>query len=254
ANFLASYSDTVQANDGSTFSTYSLVPPVQIDGPGDLLVGVINRYGSEGLADFPARLDQTSSQGRSWAGSYLAGDVPAMPTYPADEQWGTIDSFGFPGNWMVRASGTRIFLSDLEIGKDGELADGEIVYTITVTNKGPDDATNVVVTDLLPPEVTYASDDCGGVLVPPWTWTVGSLAAGASAVCNLTVELAAGFVGDVTNSASVTADQTDPVTGNEDASVTVSRSLVEIPTLGGAGILLLIAVLAAAGFYRIARR
>ena len=38
----------------------------------------------------------------SWFGSYASGDAPSTITYPADEQWGTIDSFALPGNWMIR--------------------------------------------------------------------------------------------------------------------------------------------------------
>jgi hypothetical protein len=106
ANLLATYNDTVQFNDMFSFSTYALVPPVILNGPGgDILIGVVNRYSFEGFADFPAAIDQDISQERSWAASWLAGDVPANPTLPADEQWGTIDSFGFPGNWTVRAFG-----------------------------------------------------------------------------------------------------------------------------------------------------
>ncbi len=99
---------TVQFNDGVTFSVYNLTTPVSLFGPGDVIIGVVNRYGSEGFNDFPATLDTTATQGRSWAATYLAGDVPANPTLPGDEQWGTIDSFGFPGNWVVRGRGTGI--------------------------------------------------------------------------------------------------------------------------------------------------
>ncbi len=108
AVLLAIYDDVVQIADGVTFSVYALGVPVRLDGPGDVLVGVVNRYSFEGNGDFPAALDQTASQMRSWAASYLAGDVPPLPPLPGDEQWGTIDSFGFPGNWMVRASGQGV--------------------------------------------------------------------------------------------------------------------------------------------------
>ena len=67
-----------------------------------MLIGVVNRYSSEGAYDFPAGIDTSSSQERSWFGSYVSGDAPSTITYPADEQWGTIDSFGYPGNWMIR--------------------------------------------------------------------------------------------------------------------------------------------------------
>lgn len=108
AVLLGSFDSTVQFNDGVTFNVYTLPAPVRVDGPGDVLIGVVNRASFEGAGDFPATIDTTATAGRSWVGSYLAGDAPAQPPFPADEQWGTIDSFGFPGNWMVRATGTRI--------------------------------------------------------------------------------------------------------------------------------------------------
>lgn len=51
-----------------------------------------------------------------------------------------------------------------------------IVYELVVTNQGPNDATGVVVNDLLPTGVTYVSDDgAPGAYVPATgEWTVGS--------------------------------------------------------------------------------
>jgi uncharacterized repeat protein (TIGR01451 family) len=260
STFLASHNGTVQANDGTTFSVYTLATPVVLNGPGDVLVGVINRYGSEGNNDFPAALDQTASQVRSWAASYLAGNVPANPTYPADEQWGTIDSFGFPGNWLVRAFGTRIDQTDLSIDKTGiESPPGTVVYTLTVANAGPDAATGVVVTDALPGELAYVSDTCGGSDVPPWTWNVGNLANGASASCDITLTVIT--PGPVSNTASVAGAETDPNAGNDsdvfDLTVTGAPdgpSILEIPTLGRFGLLALVALLAVAGAAILARR
>jgi uncharacterized repeat protein (TIGR01451 family) len=260
ATFVASHTGTVQFNDGATFSVYTLVPPVVLNGPGDVLVGVINRYGAEGTNDFPATLDQTATQGRSWAASYLAGNVPANPTYPADEQWGTIDSFGFPGNWLVRAFGTRIVDADLSITKSGiESPPGTVVYTLTVGNAGPVDATNVVVTDPLPAELAYVSDDCGGVNGAPWTWSVGNLADGASVVCNITLSVVT--PGAVVNTASVSGDQTDPNGANDAATATLTvtgvpdeGSILEVPALGRFGLLALLTLLAAAGVALLARR
>lgn len=260
ANFLASFNGTVQANDGATFSVYTLTPPVQIDGPGDLLVGIINRYGSEGFDDFPATLDQTASQGRSWAGTYLAGNVPPMPTYPANEQWGTIDSFGFPGNWIVRAFGSPIEDADLTLTKTGVQAGGQIVYTVGVSNAGPAPATNVVVTDPLPAEVTYNSDDCGGMNLPPWTWMVGNLPVNASATCNITVDINPDVVGDIVNTATASSDQTDPVPADNSDTATITivgpggPTVLEIPTLGRFGLLLLVLVLAGFGALMISKK
>lgn len=43
-------------------------------------------------AYWPATIDQTASVGRSWIGW-------------EEQPYATIDSFGFPGNWMIRANG-----------------------------------------------------------------------------------------------------------------------------------------------------
>lgn len=101
ANLLGTLTTDIQALD--VYVPYP-IGPIAFNGPGDVLVGVVNRSGFEGFNDFPAGLDQTATQTRSWAATYLVGDVPVNPTLPGDEQWGLIDSFGFPGNWTVRAS------------------------------------------------------------------------------------------------------------------------------------------------------
>ena len=58
--------------------------------------------------------------------------------------------------------------SDLSLGKTVDdpapQAGDTIVFTLTLTNDGPSDATNVAVTDQLPAGYTYQSDDGGGQL------------------------------------------------------------------------------------------
>jgi len=107
AVLVGNYDVTVQEAGTGVWSVYPLATPLVLNGPGDVLIGAINRYGSEGFDDYPAELDQTATQVRSWAATWNAGDVPVNPAYPADEQWGTIDSFGLPGNWMVRGYGSN---------------------------------------------------------------------------------------------------------------------------------------------------
>ena len=67
---VATYDVTVLAADSVTWSEYTLSPPIILYGPGDVLIGAINRYGTEGNNDFPANLDQTATQG-SLVGSFL---------------------------------------------------------------------------------------------------------------------------------------------------------------------------------------
>jgi len=90
------------------WTTVNLAVPLGFSGPGDVLVAVVNRTAGVLAGTFPAAIDQTASQGRSWIGLYGAGNPGNPPTLPADSLWGIIDSFGFAGNWMVRGSGTVV--------------------------------------------------------------------------------------------------------------------------------------------------
>ena len=114
--------------------------------------------------------------------------------------------------------------ADLSITKTAPatiVAGNQLSYTITVTNNGTDNATNVVVTDGLPAGVTYVSSSipCSGV---PLTCNVGTLANGASTTFTVQVQVPANFLAshtpNITNTASVTADQLDPNTANNTAS------------------------------------
>ncbi len=145
--------------------------------------------------------------------------------------------------------------ADLEISKSGVVAGNTVTYTVSVFNNGPNDATGVSVTDMIPAELTYVSDDCGGMNTPPWTWNLGNLANGASATCVITTTINSGVVGPIVNTATVSGDQTDPAPGNESDTATVtSGSVLDIPTLGGRGLAVLLLVLAGAGALLLRRR
>ncbi len=93
-----------------------------------------------------------------------------------------------------------------------------IIYTIILANHGPDDATGVEVTDLLPSEVSYVSDDAGGDYDDATgLWDVGDLANGSIAVLKITATVNAGTTGSsIINTATITAlDQNDPNPGND---------------------------------------
>jgi uncharacterized repeat protein (TIGR01451 family) len=86
-----------------------------------------------------------------------------------------------------------------------------VTFTVTLTNAGPSNATNVAVTDLLPAGLTFvsATPSAGSYATGTGVWTVASLASGASATLQL-VALVSG-TGTITNTAEVTAsDQPDP--------------------------------------------
>ena len=110
ATWLATFNETVQSVDGSTWSVYSLFSPVILNGPaGDVLIGAINRYTVSGVSpsSFPAALDTTVPQGRSWTGWWSA-DPPNPAILPTDDTFGTIESVtggAFTGNWLIRGYG-----------------------------------------------------------------------------------------------------------------------------------------------------
>jgi hypothetical protein len=110
----------IQHNDNATWNEFVLSTPVVFNGPGDVLVGAVNRSGASGYEDFSASIDQSTSAGRSYIGAYSAGPVPNPPTLPADELYGTIDSFGYPGNWMIRAVWNDGSVNDVRMAGTGD--------------------------------------------------------------------------------------------------------------------------------------
>jgi uncharacterized delta-60 repeat protein/uncharacterized repeat protein (TIGR01451 family) len=98
---------------------------------------------------------------------------------------------------------------------------------VGVTNRGPGNATNVVITDTIPAGLTIGTivNSAGTVQVSGQTVTntVGSLAAGQSAT--LTVTLTTTQVGTFINTASVTSTETDlsPSNNTDSASLRVTN-------------------------------
>jgi len=118
-----------------------------------------------------------------------------------------------------------------------------LIYTIEVSNAGPSDATNVLVTDTLPAVAVFEST--AGCLNDPVGVPVcqlGTVAAGASASYTVTVSLQRSG-GTISNSVSVTSDATDPTGDNDSVSETTDVIPIPIPTLNNLGMLLLILLL-----------
>jgi large repetitive protein len=125
-----------------------------------------------------------------------------------------------PANNRGEVTTSLVGSADLAVSKTGPgggVPGAQITYTITIDNLGPSDATGVVVTDSLPPQVTFVSADpapssrVGRLL----TWNVGSLTEAAPPMnLTLTVEIDVGTTGVVTNVARVGASTGDPVTAN----------------------------------------
>src|SRR5262249_32275428 len=93
-----------------------------------------------------------------------------------------------------------------------------ITFTLVVGNRGPDAATDVIVSDPLPAGLTFVSATASQGAYDPGTgiWTGGTLPPGGTAVLQVTALTTA--VGPTVNGAAVRADQFDPdLSNNQDA-------------------------------------
>jgi uncharacterized repeat protein (TIGR01451 family) len=107
-------------------------------------------------------------------------------------------------------------------------------FTLTVSNSGPDGATGLEVTDLLPTGYTYVSDtpSVGTYNSGSGVWTIGNLANGANATLIITATVNA--AGNYTNSAEVTAvNETDPDSTPGDGVGDDFDSVTTTPLVGG---------------------
>jgi len=98
---------------------------------------------------------------------------------------------------------------------------GEIIFTVTVSDLGPDSATNVQVSDLLPAGLTFvfATASQGTYTSASGIWTVGTVS--TSAPQTLSIGALVASPGTQTNTAAIFhADQIDPNPANNSASVT----------------------------------
>jgi uncharacterized repeat protein (TIGR01451 family) len=129
-------------------------------------------------------------------------------------------------------------------------------FTLRVTNQGPSDAANVVVTDTLPPLLMFVSsvEGCtnggsGQIVTCP---TIATLPAGSSATFTLVVQLHSDYLtigvgngSDLQNTAQVTSSTTDPIPANNTSNtatpvigaassdVSIVKSVVELTVTPG---------------------
>ncbi len=125
--------------------------------------------------------------------------------------------------------------ADLSITKSGApnpvVSGNRLTYTLTVTNDGPQNASGVTATDPLPDTLRFNSvsstqGTCTRSITRPKprngtvTCSLGNLANGASA--SITINVTATTPGTLTNTASVSGNESDPNALNNSATATVT--------------------------------
>jgi len=149
----------------------------------------------------------------------VAGDLQFTANVLADQD----DPDGT--NNSVTSIVTAIANADLRFSAAGPSSvqtNQEFNVTVTVTNDGPQDASNVLVSVGVPPIVGFVSAngcDLNGAVIE---CAVAALAAGESA--SFTARFSATSAGTATVQGSVTADENDPNAANNSASVSVTIS------------------------------
>lgn len=111
-------------------------------------------------------------------------------------------------------------------------ANGQLTYTVTVANRGPDDTGDVVLTDTLPAGVTNvmataSAGSCSGTATI--TCNLGELAAGARATVTITATAPA--AGPLRNAASVASNTPDAALANN--AITQETRVATLPSIYG---------------------
>ncbi len=147
-------------------------------------------------------------------------------------------------NWPTPAVGSPVTTSvvypppaDILVIKSGfalAVPGGTLTYTLVVSNTGATDAEDVVLTDTLPPEITYVADDIGPYTNPSprvYSWDLGTLPAGAETTYHLTATVSGALPWGAafTNQAEVsTSTHETDLTDNSDSLTTTVYDVLPI--------------------------
>jgi uncharacterized repeat protein (TIGR01451 family) len=156
--------------------------------------------------------DATSGPGfNSWSAN--SGNTDYIDT------WAKLPEVGTTGT-------LRLACADVQVTKTGETSQmvpgKSFTYHVAVKNNGPDAATNVKATDVLPKPLTFASASSGcananGTV----TCTLASLASGSTHTFEITVKVPSSLKKCVDNKATVANDTPDPNLANNESTVCV---------------------------------
>gem|GEM_PF-2792875 len=220
---------------------YTIV--VENEGPSDAREVVVSDALPVGLSDASWTLDgvdQGAWTGTANLGTLAAGDTAVIEIYADVASWVTslantatvTSSIADPDTADNDDTCTNQVEVEADVAvekidnPDPVIAGTQLAYTITVTNHGPSDASNVVVVDYYdeyfhPQSATPAPDR---TYDDRWEWHVGTLGAGDSLIITLVGTVDSGaYEATLMNVVEVNSDTYDPDEGNnQDAEDTAS--------------------------------
>ncbi|HEX2930095.1 MAG TPA: SBBP repeat-containing protein [Candidatus Binatia bacterium] len=220
----------------STEATFpvSLGPDLSHNGGIDAFVAKVNASGSLGFAGYIGGFGSDSGKGialDALGDVYITGETnSSQTTFPTKGGPDTTQNLGFDA-FVAKICVT--VCTDVSVSTtdtpDPVTVGGNVTYTITVTNNGPEGATDVELTDVLPStvvlvSVTPSAGSC--VVASTIVCDLGNLANGASATVIIVVSTTVS--GSITNSVSVTSDETDTDLRNN---INEGRTAVTLPDL-----------------------
>ncbi len=108
-----------------------------------------------------------------------------------------------------------------------------VTYTLTLTNNGPDNATEVTVIDILNSGLNFisASSTSGTYSTSTGVWTIGNLKNASTTTLTLVTTIRSGLEGQtIPNTAIASSTQNDPTPGNNTSTINVVVNEIIIPT------------------------
>ncbi|MGD2184130.1 DUF6923 family protein [Lusitaniella coriacea] len=263
---------TVQPNPGPAEVTIAKTGPTNLPAPGQATYTITATNQSTTNTAINVVVRDTIATGATFVsasdgGTFAGGDVtwPAFNIPPSGSVTRTVtvelptdgsftntsnvtsDNDVDPGNnganftTTVPAAGGNADVVTTKSGPTLLAAPGQASYTVTVTNNGPDTATNVVISDTLTPAtlaagVTFVGASDGGTFnAGTVTWPAISIPNGSTVTRTVTYNLPTA-PGNFTNAASNTSDTTDPTPGNNDGTSPDATVTTVIPAAGPADV------------------
>jgi uncharacterized repeat protein (TIGR01451 family) len=225
---------TGETSSQQTSFPVSVGPDLSHNGGVDTFVAKVNSNGSLGSAGYIGGVGDDRGKGIALdtiGDVYVTGETNSSQTsFPIKGGLDGTQNLGFDAFvakiCVTTCADVRVTKSDTP---DPVTVGSNVTYTITVTNNGPDNATDVELTDILPAaaplvSVTPSVGSCAGT--DTIVCDLGSLTNGASVTVTIVVGTTA--VGTLTNTASVTHAETDTDPSND---LERERTVVTLPDL-----------------------